>query len=146
MQLCCPTNTYRLYDNPNPPTRVLLDSVSELTTAIQSSLHGGLLKKRTFTIPFPRHVFNLLFKDKGKKVKNKPGRLYERDDFSSLYFNDDNFTYYNKHDEGCFVCFPIYMHSYVKFSLQSYDHQKKPRPRNFTETIFVKLIKTRESL
>uniref|UniRef100_A0A1X7VAV0 Chromo domain-containing protein n=1 Tax=Amphimedon queenslandica TaxID=400682 RepID=A0A1X7VAV0_AMPQE len=62
----------RMYNEPSPPTRVVLDSVSDLKAAIHSSLLAGLLKRCHITIPFPRY-------SKGNKVAKKPGRLYRRD-------------------------------------------------------------------
>ncbi|XP_019860861.1 PREDICTED: uncharacterized protein LOC109589178 [Amphimedon queenslandica] len=133
----------RMYENPCPGNRITMDSVSDLVAEIHKSLSKGLLKNNSFSLPFQRHVFNYLFQQRGKKVKNKPGRLYERSDFSSQYFSDDNFSYFNKEGEGCFVLFPIYMYSFVQFSHPHYDSAKNLCKRNFTETLRIKLVKSR---
>lgn len=52
------------------------------------------------------------------------------------------FSYYTKDGNGCFVSFPIYMYSHVKFSQQCFDSDGKKLPRSFTETLFVKLLKS----
>ena len=132
-----------LYHNPEPPRRVILDAVSNFSTAIRNSLSAGVVRKRTFSLEFPRYVFNHLFNGKGTNVRNHTGRVYQREDFVAEWFKDNSFEHYNKHGEGCFVSFPIYMHSHVKFSRGSYDKDLRPLEDNFTETLFVKLVKTR---
>ena len=62
--------------------------------------------------------FKFSFNEKGKKVKNKPGKLYDRVDFNPTYFPDDTFSCYNSLQEGCKTTFPVYIHSYVRFSKQ----------------------------
>ena len=113
----------RLYHEPPcPDSRLVSDHISELTSSIKYSLSGGLLKRRRFDLTFQRNIFNFLFKEsKGKKAKNKPGKLYERNDFPPHYFSDSAFTYYNKDGEGCFVLFPVYMHSKIKYGPLHYD-------------------------
>ena len=59
-------------------------------------------------LSFRRDVFNYLFKGKGKCVSHKRGKMYDRSDFNSDYFNVDSFVYYNKFNEGCCVDFPIF--------------------------------------
>lgn len=73
----------------------------------------------------------------------KAGKLYNRTDFCPNYFTNNHFCFYNKLGEGCFVMFPMYMHSYVKFSPHSYDSAgKKNDVRSFTETLFIKIVKS----
>ena len=74
-------------------------------------------------------------------MKSKPGRTYEREDFDPQYFSDDFFTCYNKHHEGCTVTFPIYLHSYVRFSDQVYSESNQTL-RIFTELLTVRLVKS----
>ena len=64
---------------------------------------------------------NYLFKNKGSTVRNKPGCLFQRTDFATPYFRDDDFMTYNKFGEGHTVVFPIYMYSHLKFTRQNYD-------------------------
>ena len=135
------TPVFRLYENPCPPRRVFLESISSFQIAVQRSLGVGILKQRSITLEFPRHVFNFLFNHKGRKVKNKPGKTYEREDFDSQYFPDHFFTCYNKHCEGCTVVFPLYIHSHVRFSKQVYSASNKSLPRIFTELLTVNLVK-----
>lgn len=99
------------------------------------------MKRRITKVEFPTHVFNYLFNGKGISVVRKPGKLYSRPDFDSLYFSFDAFTYYNKHGEGVSVKFPIYMYNYVRFSLKSYSSTQTQRPQTFTETLHLKLVK-----
>lgn len=133
---------YRFYHEPQPQERTILDAISSFSIAIHGSLRVGLLAKRSLTIEFPRQVFTFLFKDKGTNVQGKPGKLYERSDFLCHYFTDSHFSYYTKDGNGCFVSFPIYMYSHVKFSQQCFDSDGKKLPRSFTETLFVKLLKS----
>ena len=113
-----------------------MDSVSNLVAAIQLSLSKGILKAKTFNIEFPRHMFNFLFNNKGIMINHKPGKLYNMTDFDMHYFKVDSFTHYNKFGEKCSVKFPIYMCSYVRYSIQSYDSAHAPLPRTFTESLF----------
>ena len=113
---------YRLFHDPEPPIRCILDAISAFHLAIKCSLRVGLLQKRSFSLEFPRHVFNFLFQSKGSAVVKKPGRLYQRNDIVELYFNDEHFQYFNKYGEGCFVLFPMYMRSFVKFSPLTYKN------------------------
>lgn len=132
---------YRLFYDPEPPERELLDAVSSLNAAIQQSLSSGVLRRRSFFLQFPCYIFNFLFKDKGSKVKNKPGKLYERCDFSSMFFSSTYFENYNKHGECCVVSFPIYMYSTVKFQSRGYDKDGQALKRSFSEIISLKIVK-----
>lgn len=134
---------HRLFFDPQPPVRLILDSVSIFTVSLQESLTQGIVRKRTISLEFPRYVFNFLFNNKGSPVRRKPGRLYERSDFSLTYFCDSTFAVYNKHKEGVAVVFPVYMYSHVKFSKHHYDSSGQPLPRSFTETLFIKITKIR---
>uniref|UniRef100_A0A1X7V1E4 Chromo domain-containing protein n=1 Tax=Amphimedon queenslandica TaxID=400682 RepID=A0A1X7V1E4_AMPQE len=108
----------RLYNEPQPCQRVLMDDISSLRSALQSSLKCGILRRHKICIPFHRHTFNYLIQKIGRPVPRKPGRLYERNDFASEHFEESFFTFYNKYSEACCVVFPVYMYSYVAF------HQK----------------------
>ena len=134
---------FRSYEKPDPPLRCTLDAISKLISTIQRSLQAGIIRQCTFTTEFPKHVFKYLFDNKGSTVPRRPEKLYDRADFISPYFVDDNFVHYNKHGEGFKVVFPIRMHSYIRFSSQSYDHKHNPLPRTFNEVISVKIIKCR---
>ena len=95
------------------------------------------------SLEFPTHIFNFFFMDKGRPIRNKPGRSFNRDDVPSSYFSDDHFTLYNKFGEGHSTVFPIYMYSHIRFSAQCYDSERNPIPRDFTETLFIKIVKKR---
>ena len=136
-------DSIREFHNPHPQQRIILDAVSNFEAAIHASLKAGILRKRTFKIEFPRHVFKFLFDNKGTVVSHKPGKLYDRNDFNESYFTTDTFTLYNKHHEGFSVKFPIYMYSFVSFSVQFFDSTHNPLPRTYTETLFVKVVKDR---
>ena len=75
-----------LYHNPEPPRRVILDAVRNFFTAIRNSLSAGVVRKRTFSLEFPRYVFNHLFNGKGT---NHTGRVYQREDFVAEWFKDN---------------------------------------------------------
>ena len=126
-------------------TLTMLDAVTSFTVALLNSLRAGIVHKRSISLEFPRHAFNFLFNNKGTHVRRKPGRLYYRQDFPSTYFNDHCFSFYNNHGEGCFVTFPVYMYSYVKYSQLHYAYDGTPLPRAFMEILFVKLVKTRDN-
>ena len=127
----------RLFINPCPPERIILDAVSSLTTAIILSLKCGLLRNSSFNVAVRRDVFNCVFKNCGNKVRRRPGLFFNRCDFSDKYFNDCDFTYSNEDNECVFVMFPIYMYSYVKFIKLSSNRT------DFSEIIYVKLLKKR---
>ena len=83
------------------------------------------------TVSFHHHVFNFLFQNKGRNVKCKPGKLYEKSDFPS-YFDQNFFLYYNKFGEDAslfclFVCIAVFS------SLLSWITNKKPLCCNFNE-------------
>lgn len=118
-----------------------MDDISSLRSALQSSLKCGILRRRKICIPFHRHTFNYLFQKKGQPVPRKPGKLYERNDFASEYFEESFFTFYNKYSEACCVVFPVYMYSSVVFDQKSFHADTAPRRRNFTETLAVTIDK-----
>jgi hypothetical protein len=124
---------FRSFTHPSPEKRAILDSVSNLMTAIKTSLKSGCLRNCTFSVCFRRDVFNYLFKDKGSCV-SKPGRLYVKEDFNVDFFNLDDFVFYNKFNECVCVNFPVYMYSYVKF-VRFFNCT------DFCESVFVKIIK-----
>lgn len=131
----------RSFEHPCPPERVILDAVSAFTAAITKSLLKGSLRERNITLEFPAHVFKMLFDGKGSRAPHKPGRMYNRSDYVCPYFDDSTFLCYGKHSEGCKIVFPIYMHSCIRWSAISYDHEHKIRPRTFTELLTIKLVK-----
>lgn len=51
----------------------------------------GTIRQRTVKINFPLTTFKFLFKDRGKKVPCRPGRMYSLDDFDQQYFSPDDF-------------------------------------------------------
>lgn len=122
--------------------RLLLDDISNLRAAIQHSLSAGILPRRSIKVSFHRHVFNFLFKNKGRNVKHKPGKMYSKSDFPS-YFDENFFQYYNKFGEGCFIVFPIYMYSCVRFTPKSYNSDKRPLCCSFNEILMLKVVKER---
>ena len=77
----------------------------------------------------------------GMTVRNKPGRLYERNDFMAPYFNHDHFKHYHKYREGYFSCIHV---RFVKMSPWSYRDDGTPAKRGFTETLSIKVVKTLE--
>ncbi len=64
-------------------------------------------------------------------VCRKRGRMYERTDFNSNSFSNNDFVFCNKFNECVCIDFPVYMYSYVKFTRFS-DRV------DFCETVVVK--------
>ena len=139
--MTCSVAPCRLYKNPCPP-RVVLDAVSTMKLNVRSSLTAGILQKRSVTFEFPRYVFNYLFNAKGDRMRNRPGKLYEKKDFNTSYFPDDSFICYNHQHEACAVVFPIYLYSYVRFTKQFFNKEGQAIPLTFTELVTMKLIKS----
>ena len=106
---CC-----RTFTNPNPDRRIVLDDVSNISTAIVNSLKLGISRCCSFTVNCCRDVFNYLFSNCGSSVRRRPGKFYVRNNFCNL-FNDKDFIYTNKFEESIRVVFPVYMYSRVKF-------------------------------
>lgn len=73
-----------LFHDPEPPIRCILDAISAFHLAINCSLQVGLLQ-RSFSLLFPRHVFNFLFQSKGSAVMKKPVRLPEKRFYSIVF-------------------------------------------------------------
>ena len=86
----------RTFIDPKPSRRLILDAVSCLTTAIISSLKWGIIRNRTFCLCFRRDVFRFLFKDSGRSVCRRPGKLYYRSDFCNEFFSESDFVYSNE--------------------------------------------------
>ena len=106
---------YRTFTDPRPSEREILDAVSSLSCNIIKSLKLGLIRCCSFNVCVCRDVFNFLFNNNGNRVVRKPGKMFNRCDFSDKYFNDGDFVYINNHNESIRVVFPVYMYSYVKF-------------------------------
>ena len=68
---------------------------------------------------------------------------FDTSDFPSQSFNDDSIQVFNKKKESCLVIFPINVYSYVHFSHPLYDQNKRICKSLFSETLRVRLIKTR---
>lgn len=132
---------YRYFNNPDPPLRLVQDSISSLLSGVHKSLKAGILRQRTIRIPFPMYIFKYLFNNKGSRVPHKPGRF---GDFWTNHFKTEDFVYYNQAGEGCEVTFPVYMNCHIRWSSRSYDrfHQLLPT-RDYVETLTVFLTKGR---
>ncbi len=102
-------NYLRTFTEPSPDCRAVLDAVSSLCTAIQCSLKLGVLCRCSFNVFVRRDVFMYIFKDSGCSVSRKPGRFYQRSDFCSEFFCDNDFNFVNNHNEFVRVRFPVYM-------------------------------------
>ena len=126
----------RTYTEPNPPVRVVLDAVSSLTTAFLNSLKLGTVRGCSFRVPVRRDVFKSLFSNCGTRVCRKRGRIYERTDFNSNIFSNNDFVFCNKFNECVCIDFPVYMYSYVKF-IRFSDRV------DFSEILVITLIKKR---
>ena len=75
-----------------------------------------------------------MFSNYGTCVCRKRGRMYERIDFNSNFFSNNNFVFCNKFNECVCIDFPVYMYSCVKFTRFS-DRV------DFSETVVITLIK-----
>ena len=98
-----------MFTDPQPESRMVLDAVSSLCTAIISSLKLGILRRCSFNVHVHCDVFNYFFKDNGSCVRHRPGKFYSCSDFCSNLFSDSNFIFVNKHRK-CTCCFS---HIYV---------------------------------
>ena len=91
--MCCVLILYRSFTQPNPPGRVILDAVSSLTTVLIKSLKLGCVRGCKFNVCFHRDAFNFLFNNCDSSVRRRPGKLFNRSDFNSVYFSDSNFDF-----------------------------------------------------
>ena len=108
-------------------------------------MKAGLIRSCSFSVEFRKDVFIYLFKDKGTKVDNKRGLMYNRGDFTDSYFSDDFFTFYNKFGECCKIGFPVHMYSFVKFSSVRYNKVNFAvlpcSDRDFKELLSISVVK-----
>ena len=147
--LCCllESSTCRSYEDPLPPYRVIADNVSTLVSSIQSSLKLGVNRSCKFSLEFRMDVFRFLFSDKGTTPPTGRGKFYELEEFSSAYFPAGWHIVYDRLGDGCRVDFPIRLESKLKWSSTVYSKQDDgtllPKPRTFTEMIYVSLVKVR---
>ena len=95
----------------------------------------GVLRQCSFSVFVRKDVFMYIFKDSGSSVSRRPGRFYQRNDFCSEFFCDDNFSFVNNHNQCVRVCFPVYMYSCVKIIKLS------DNVCDFSELVYVKLLK-----
>jgi len=76
-----------------------------------------------------------------------PGKFYELEEFSSAYFPVGWHIVHDRLGDGCRVDFPIRLESKLKWSSTVYSKQDDgtllPKPRTFTEMIYVSLVKVR---
>ena len=105
--------------------------------AIRKSLSVGVNRNCVFSVSVRRDVFMFLFGNCGSAVFRKSGKMYNRSEFSDSYFRSSDFVYYNKHNEGVCVVFPIYMYSYVKCI------RCDSNIIDYCETVYVNIIKKR---
>ena len=72
--------------NPQPPLRIINDSVSNSIISLAASLRLGAIRKCSFSVPFRMDVFRHLFNDSGVKPIRGHGKNYYKDDFAERYF------------------------------------------------------------
>ena len=116
----CTIPFYRSFTNPSPPLREIMDSISNLETAVTRSLQAGVVRNCSFCIPFRTDVFNFLFNGKGTVVSRRRGRSYSLQDFDAQHFSHQWYITHNKLGDGCEIVFPLHMHSTVKYTQPSY--------------------------
>ena len=87
---------FRMFHDPQPPLKLYLMLLTQIASIIHSSIHAGIIARRTVSLEIPKFVFNFLFKNKGSTVRHKPDFLFERNDFPSPYLKDSNFISHNK--------------------------------------------------
>ena len=121
----------------------MLDAVSNMASAILKSLKAGLIHQRHLRVEFSLDVFRFLFDGKGTKVPRRSGKLYCFEDFDERYFNREHFEYYNSHDEGCKVKFPLYMNSCLRWGPKSYNSSRELKKRDYTEILIIYVTKFR---
>lgn len=128
----------------------MLDSISNFVSAVQNSLRAGTVRNCTFNVPFRTDVFKFIFNSKGNVVTGKRGKSYNVDDFDEEHFPSNWFVSYDRLGNGRKVVFPIHIHSYIKFAPKSYLKSNTPSrtttpipaPRDFTEVLYVTLLKS----
>lgn len=102
-------HNYRSFESPTPPYRLIADTISHFTAAIQRSLKTGINSNNRLDLEFRTDVFRFLFDGKGRTPPNGRGLFYyDLDDFNKTYFKDNWYIAY-KLGDGCSVVliFPL---------------------------------------
>ena len=132
--------------NPSPPHREVMDSISNFESAITRSLQSGTIRNCSFSVVFRTHAFNFLFNSKGTVVSGRKGRSYSLDDFDAQHFSHQWNVTHNRLEQGCKIVFPLYMYSSIKHTQASYTNTSTgvtKKPHDYTEAVFVTLVKSR---
>ena len=103
----------RTFLNPQPPLRIINDSVSNFIISLAASLRLGAIRKCSFSVPFRMDVFRHLFNDSGVKPIRGHGKNYYKDDFAERYFPSGWHIVHDHLGDGCEVDFPIRLHEMV---------------------------------
>ena len=74
------------------------------------------------------------------KVPRRSGKLYNFDDFDEGYFKKEHFEFYNSHNEGCKIEFPVYMNSCLRWGFNSSGELMH---KDYTETLLIYVTKFR---
>lgn len=129
-----------------PGYRIISDECSRLVEVIERSLRVGINRYCSFNVEFRTDVFKYLFDNKGQKPPRGRGTMYTLDDFDNTYFPGGWYVVYDSLGDGCMIEFPVRLESKVKWSPVVYNKVEQtsvPKPRHFSEMIFVTLVKTR---
>ena len=137
----------RTFLNPQPPLRIINDSVSNFIISLAASLRLGAIRKCSFSVPLRMDVFRHLFNDSGVKPIRGHGKNYYTDDFAERYFPSGWHIVHDHLGDGCEVDFPIRLHSKLRWSSVVYhkseDGTLTRKLQSFTEVLVVNVVKKR---
>ena len=135
---------YSAFEHPNPPTRLVLDSVSALIYHLQRSLRAGTIRRNEVSLDMNTEVFRFLFDGKGTESESGY-KEYNLSDFDTKYFVDEWYVNYDKLGDGCAIDFPLKMKSCIKWNREYYRMHDKtlvPSARKvFSERIYLFVVK-----
>ena len=115
------------FEAPDPPYRLIADSVSNFVAEVHS-LKLGVNLNCSFSVDFRVDVFNFLFSGKGSVPPSGRGNFFELADFSNVYFPAGWYVVYDKLGDGCKVVFPVRLESKIRYSSPVYS---SPHTKNF---------------
>ena len=136
-------HNYRSFESPTPPYRLIADTISHFTAAIQRSLKTGINSNNRLDLEFRTDVFRFLFDGKGRTPPNGRGLFYDLDDFNKTYFKDNWYIAYDKLGDGCSIDFPIRLDSKIRWSPKVFNLDATVKPRIYSEIVCVTLVKIR---
>ena len=136
----------REFKSPNPPMRLVLDSVSLMIFHIQRSLAAGKIRRNKVCMFIATDVFRFLFDGKGVDV-GRGYKEYNLTDFSTEYFVDGWHVNFDENGDGCAINFPLRMKCCVQLEKGFVKTQGETipsrSPRLFVERVYLYVVKER---